>query len=170
MNTEMMMVMVIVGIVLLVTGFFIGRVSVGQKVILDEATEQALKKAEHELEKVKKELADYRHEVSSHFGKTADLVDQLTEDYKAVFVHLGQSAKNLLSEAELKAQIMAREAKTLSYDDDSKTVKQEDVTAKATKETKEMQPDVNTTTTQPLSQAERVQAENRESKQDSLKV
>ena len=69
------------------------------------------------IQKSKKELEDYKDSVSEHFGKTADLVDNLTNSYKDVFDHLGKSAHELLSEEEVKKHLQSRASKavTLSY-------------------------------------------------------
>ncbi len=55
--------------------------------------------------------------MSQHFAQTADLIDDLTQSYKAVFEHLGSSARNLLTEEEVKHHLQSRASKavTLTY-------------------------------------------------------
>ncbi len=57
---------------------------------------------------VEEKLTKYQEDVVSHFEQTADLVDELTQSYKKVFDHLGQSARELLTEEQVKAQIEKR--------------------------------------------------------------
>ncbi len=70
-----------------------------------------------ESKKARKELEDYKAAVSEHFGKTADLVDNLTNSYRDVFEHLGASARELLSEEDVKRHLQSRanKAVTLTY-------------------------------------------------------
>ncbi|PID65790.1 MAG: hypothetical protein CR975_05785 [Gammaproteobacteria bacterium] len=105
MSQEIIITLIISTVIALVVGFFIGRAIGGGK-----ATNSQLAEA-------KKELEDYKNHVSEHFGKTADLVDDLTQSYKAVFDHLGSSAKSLLSEEQVKQHLSTRAAKavTLTY-------------------------------------------------------
>jgi len=62
-------------------------------------------------------LQDYRQEVEQHFAKTADLIDHLTDSYKDVFSHLSESAEHLLTEEQIKNQLLNRKARevTLKY-------------------------------------------------------
>ncbi len=70
-----------------------------------------------ESQKARKELEDYKSAVSKHFGKTADLVDNLSNSYRDVFEHLGASARELLSEEDVKRHLQSRanKAVTLTY-------------------------------------------------------
>ena len=62
-------------------------------------------------------LQDYRQEVEQHFAKTADLIDHLTDSYKDVFSHLSESAEHLLTEEQIKNQLLNRKSRevTLKY-------------------------------------------------------
>lgn len=113
MSQEMVITLSIVALISLVVGFFIGR-NIGGSA--GHGDSKALAEA-------KKELADYKQSVSEHFGKTADLVDNLTQSYKDVFDHLGGSAKSLLSEEQVKHHLSSRAAKavTLTYIADEAT-------------------------------------------------
>ncbi|MDO4643250.1 MAG: DUF1043 family protein [Cardiobacteriaceae bacterium] len=70
-----------------------------------------------ECEALKKSFADYRNNVSNHFAKTADAVDQLTDSYKNVFNHLSEGAQSLMDKEALQLQLEKRQGKsvTLSY-------------------------------------------------------
>ncbi len=50
---------------------------------------------EEELKTAQAEMADYRGQVVEHFGKTAGLFNQLTNDYRAVHQHLAVSSEAL---------------------------------------------------------------------------
>ena len=64
---------------------------------------------ESQLDQVKQDRADYEAEVSEHFSLTADLLNKLTSDYRAVYTHLADGAEQLcgdrisISEAALTA-------------------------------------------------------------------
>lgn len=105
MSQENIIIVVAVAIVALIIGLLIGK-SLGKNDAASEANAQA-----------QKELESYKEAVSEHFGKTADLVDNLTQSYKEVFEHLGSSAKDLLSEEQVKQHLAARAEKavTLTY-------------------------------------------------------
>lgn len=105
MTQETILTLVIVGVAALLIGFFIG------KNVSDPASDDSA------LEKAQKELEDYKASVSEHFGKTADLVDNLTNSYKEVFDHLGNSARTLMTEEEVNRHLKSRadKAVTLTY-------------------------------------------------------
>lgn len=68
-------------------GFFIGRSSsagVKRSIQLDQ-----------ELRETRSELERYRSRVVEHFTTTADLVNRMTADYRAVYEHLAQGAQQL---------------------------------------------------------------------------
>ncbi len=107
-------IMLIVAAVALLIGFLIGRLSNSNS--SDKAVQAA-----------NKELEDYKQSVSEHFGKTADLIDNLTQSYKEVFDHLGASAKTLLTEEQVQKHLASRAAHavTLTYNKDEKSKKTE---------------------------------------------
>ena len=55
----------------------------------------SLTEVQNELDKTRKELEGYRSKVTEHFAKTADLVNDLTKNYKAVYEHLASSSQQL---------------------------------------------------------------------------
>lgn len=62
---------------------------------------------EQSLNDTKQEFEHYREDVSSHFSKTADLFNQMTADYKAVFEHLATGSEALCGDrvAKLTAEV-----------------------------------------------------------------
>ncbi len=56
------------------------------------------KELEDQLAQAEKNLAQYRQQVISHFSKTSDLVNQLTDSYKEVHDHLRVSAVQLCND------------------------------------------------------------------------
>lgn len=49
-----------------------------------------------------KQLDDYRREVAEHFARTSQLVDGMTDSYKAVFDELQEGAHKLMAPEQLK--------------------------------------------------------------------
>lgn len=47
---------------------------------------------------LKRENERFREEVNEHFVQTAELINQLTDSYKAVFDHLSEGAEKLVDE------------------------------------------------------------------------
>lgn len=60
------------------------------------ATEH-VKALEAEVGRLKSELGAYREQVNDHFRTTADLVNQMTGSYKAVYEHLAGGSQKLCS-------------------------------------------------------------------------
>ncbi len=48
------------------------------------------------VDQLKEENARFREEVNEHFVQTAELINQLTDSYKAVFDHLNEGAGKLV--------------------------------------------------------------------------
>lgn len=48
-----------------------------------------------ELDQVRKEMESYKANVNSHFDKTSELVNELTQDYVKVYKHLAEGAQEL---------------------------------------------------------------------------
>ncbi|TVQ39786.1 MAG: DUF1043 family protein [Wenzhouxiangella sp.] len=51
---------------------------------------------EGSVDQLKQENARFREEVNEHFVQTAELINQLTDSYKAVFDHLSDGAGKLV--------------------------------------------------------------------------
>ena len=102
-------------------GFFIGAVLVWIIKNTNQSNAEHLQEESEALRKeyeaLKKTFADYRNNVSNHFAKTADAVDQLTDSYKNVYNHLSAGARALMDKESLQKQIEKRQGKsvTLAY-------------------------------------------------------
>jgi len=66
---------------------------------------------------VEEQLHQYQQDVEAHFAKTADLIDNLTHSYKEVFEHLSESAETLLTEEQIKEQLLNRKAREVTIKD-----------------------------------------------------
>lgn len=66
---------------------------------------------------LQRQLDEYRQEVGDHFVETAELVNNLTRSYKAVYDHLEQGAYRLVDEETLRKQLgdVDAEAVRLEY-------------------------------------------------------
>jgi uncharacterized membrane-anchored protein YhcB (DUF1043 family) len=71
----------------------------------------------NDAQAVQEKLDEYQQQVEGHFAKTADLIDNLTESYKEVFEHLSDSAESLLTEEQIKNQLINRKSRevTIKY-------------------------------------------------------
>src|SRR5688572_20817744 len=54
-----------------------------------------IKRLESEIEQMRRDHADYRARVSTHFNTTGELIGQMTASYKAVYDHLSEGAQVL---------------------------------------------------------------------------
>ncbi len=52
-------------------------------------------KLEHEIDDLQVEYEQYKENVGTHFARTAELVNQLTESYRDVHAHLASGAQTL---------------------------------------------------------------------------
>lgn len=57
--------------------------------------QQKRRELEQESDKQKREQQNYQEEVAQHFNKSAELLAQMADSYKAVHQHLSHSAHNL---------------------------------------------------------------------------
>lgn len=103
MNQQQIIILIISILVALLIGFLIGK-SIGKS----QNTGQ---------QKAEEELQNYKDAVKNHFVKSADIVDDLTAQYKNLFDHLGQSAEDLLGKEDVMKLLEERQNKTvtLSY-------------------------------------------------------
>ncbi len=69
------------------------------------------------VKQVEQRLNEYQKQVENHFSKTADLIDNLTESYQAVFSHLADSAEDLLTDEQIRNQLINRRSRevTIKY-------------------------------------------------------
>ena len=58
---------------------------------------------QYELEKSKKELVEYREELFSHFARSAELLDNMANDYRQLYQHMAKSSSSLLPDVSAEA-------------------------------------------------------------------
>lgn len=80
-----------IGIIALVAGALIG--ALAYRMLAPSLKEAG--KIKTELDDAKEELNGYRASVNQHFGKTAELVNELTQNYVRVYQHLAEGAQTL---------------------------------------------------------------------------
>ncbi len=76
----------------LVVGIIIGALAMrfGNKKLREQHHTQ------YELEKTKSELAEYRHELTNHFARSAELLDNMARDYRQLYQHMAKGSSSLL--------------------------------------------------------------------------
>lgn len=100
MDQQQLVILIVSIIVALLIGFLIGK-SMGKS------------KSEGQV-KAEEELQNYKDSVKDHFVKSADIVDDLTVQYKNLFEHLGKSAEDLLGKEDVQKILEERENKTVT--------------------------------------------------------
>jgi uncharacterized membrane-anchored protein YhcB (DUF1043 family) len=69
-----------------------------------------------ELDQLKENFRDYRDQVTHHFMRTSELVQEMTQSYRSVYEHLASGAQHLCGDPEL-AALNHRAAKPLGAGD-----------------------------------------------------
>lgn len=89
-NGELLVLVVVAGLIIFTgMGIFIGmRISSGRRRV------RALEK---ELSRTRRDMEAYRSQVNMHFKKTSELFTQMTNSYKAIYVHLAEGSQELFS-------------------------------------------------------------------------
>lgn len=59
---------------------------------------QRVRELEQQLQDTRKELESYRGKINQHFQKTAELFEDMTDRYRAVYQHMASSAQALCEE------------------------------------------------------------------------
>ena len=96
---ELSSVSILVAAALAVAVAFLAGWSLGKKQSThDDSREQEL---EETLNNLREKHEQYRSTVSAHFSQTAELVGQLTHDYRRVYEHLATGASELCGTSEL---------------------------------------------------------------------
>lgn len=91
MNVEPVALLWIVALLLVGGGFLVG-LALGRS---NSKLEARCRELESALEQSQATHAKYREEVGSHFGKTSELLRDLTLQYRAVYEHLAEGAQTL---------------------------------------------------------------------------
>ena len=82
---------------------------------------EKIRELESSLRDSKDELQTYRGDVAQHFGKTAELFNQLTTDYRAVYEHLAASSEALCGDQVPKISAKVPDKKLLDADPEKPT-------------------------------------------------
>ncbi|MDW7773560.1 MAG: DUF1043 family protein [Desulfobulbaceae bacterium] len=87
-NWEMIILIIIVGLIIFAgLGIFVGtRIS---------SDRRRIRELEDELAETKKNLETYRSKVNTHFKKTSELFGQMTDSYRAIYMHLAEGSQEL---------------------------------------------------------------------------
>ena len=105
-----------IGIIALIAGALIGALAYR---LLAPSVKQA-EKTKSELDIARKELSSYQASVNSHFNKTSELVNNLTQNYVKVFRHLAEGAQTLGDSRALTNLLEQHQGKVLiSVDDET---------------------------------------------------
>lgn len=106
------LVTILVGVVAAAIGGFIGW-RVGSRKSEDVAT---INELEAQLQAALDKRAEYENDVHAHFSKTAELLTQLTNDYKSVYQHIASGAQQLCdTRVDVPALLHADEPATPSH-------------------------------------------------------
>lgn len=85
-------------VVALAVGAFVYGMYMGRSGTTESESSKAKTRAlEGELSTMKDEFSQYREDVNSHFQTTAELIQQMTDSYKAVYRHLASGSQQLCS-------------------------------------------------------------------------
>jgi hypothetical protein len=94
MNTEPNLLLLVIGVLLVGGGFLLG-LAVGRA---SSKAERRIRELEAEIEASRESFQRYRGDVSEHFGRTSELLRDLTLQYRAVYEHLADGARTLCPE------------------------------------------------------------------------
>lgn len=72
-------------------GFYVSR-------LIDE-NKKKCEKLENQLNDAKNEMTSYKQNVTDHFVKTSNLVNNMTDSYRAIYDHMSDGAKSLCSKS-----------------------------------------------------------------------
>lgn len=98
-----------VGFIALVAGGLIG--ALAYRLLAPSLTKAD--QVRSELESARQELIDYKASVNSHFDKTSELVNDLTQNYVKVYQHLAEGAQTLGGSRELNNLLEQQQGKVL---------------------------------------------------------
>lgn len=87
----------IIVVALTVGGFVYGLILGRSRTDDSELAKSKARSLEGELSSMKEEFGRYREDVNSHFQTTAELIQHMTDSYKAVYRHLASGSQQLCS-------------------------------------------------------------------------
>jgi len=83
---------------------------------LDDAAKRTQDTLSKQLEQKDSELAEYKEQVKSHFVTTSDLINNMTESYRAVHDHLSNGVSDLCKEGPSMLSVSFEDSKILGED------------------------------------------------------
>lgn len=95
-----------VAIVVLVFGVIFGGLSGFFVARADNSAVKRAKQLDAELKQTRDELTAFKSQVTQHFSKTAELVNNLTANYRSVYSHLAEGAQRFSSNDAVKLEAM----------------------------------------------------------------
>lgn len=98
-----------VGVIALVAGAMIGALAYRY---FSPSVRQS-EEIKSELDHAKRQLSNYKASVNSHFEKTSELVNDLTQNYVKVYQHLAEGAQTLGNSRELNSLLEQQQGKVL---------------------------------------------------------
>lgn len=98
-----------VGVIALVAGAMIGALAYR---FFSPSVRQS-EEIKSELDHAKRQLSNYKASVNSHFEKTSELVNDLTQNYVKVYQHLAEGAQTLGDSRELNRLLEQQQGKVL---------------------------------------------------------
>ena len=90
--------LLIAGLLVAAVAFLAGWLTGQRGVTADDSREQEL---EETVTMLKHKHEQYQHSVNTHFAQTAELVGNLTQDYRKVYEHLSEGAATLCDQNQL---------------------------------------------------------------------
>ena len=85
-----------------------------------------LAELEQQIEAAKAEQADYKQQVTTHFAKTAELFQNMTDSYRNVYQHLAEGSNQLCSDIPQAPQLDLPDSATLADLGQSTSVAEEE--------------------------------------------
>jgi uncharacterized membrane-anchored protein YhcB (DUF1043 family) len=96
----------LIGILGILIGILLGSIITYLLVARDRRTHEL----QLELNQLTERFTEYRDQVTQHFMRTSELVQEMTRSYRDVYEHLATGAQNLCGDAEERWQLDHREA------------------------------------------------------------
>lgn len=134
-------------------GYFMGR-SKG------DTSLPKVQELEDSIAQANQEMHEYRGQVTGHFEKTANLFNQLTNDYREVYEHLANSSEQLCGDQVAKLKGLTAETKVLEGEG-------EKVESQASEAVSEKKPDAEEAKPEPEVASEQVKAESEASNEET---
>jgi uncharacterized membrane-anchored protein YhcB (DUF1043 family) len=105
----------LIGILGVLIGIMLGSIITYLLVARDRRTHEL----QLELNQLTERFTEYRDQVTQHFMRTSELVQEMTRSYRDVYEHLGAGAQNLCGDADERWQLVHREAEDQLADESS---------------------------------------------------